>query len=102
MPAGSDRACGRAAEPRARARGQVCTGVMLHGYPLVKSLCGDLQARPRRRCAPAGAWDAAGLLECGAHGVPVPRTVAAAGLLSRTAAGRPRPQGIPCAGCLSV
>ena len=25
---------------------QVCTGVMLHGYPLVKSLCGDLQARP--------------------------------------------------------
>ena len=24
---------------------QVCTGVMLHGYPLVKSLCGDLQAR---------------------------------------------------------
>ena len=24
---------------------QVCTGVMLHGYPLVKSLCGDLQVR---------------------------------------------------------
>jgi len=23
---------------------QVCTGVMLHGYPLVKSLCGELQA----------------------------------------------------------
>lgn len=22
---------------------QVCTGVMLHGYPLVKQLCGDLQ-----------------------------------------------------------
>lgn len=24
---------------------QVCTGVMLHGYPLVKQLCGGLQAR---------------------------------------------------------
>lgn len=23
---------------------QVCTGVMLHGYPLVKTLCGGLQA----------------------------------------------------------
>ena len=23
---------------------QVCTGVMLHGYPLVKRLCGGLQA----------------------------------------------------------
>jgi dihydropyrimidine dehydrogenase (NADP+) len=23
---------------------QVCTGVMLHGYPLVKNLCGGLQA----------------------------------------------------------
>ena len=22
---------------------QVCTGVMLHGYPLVKQLCGELQ-----------------------------------------------------------
>ena len=22
---------------------QVCTGVMLHGYPLVKKLCGELQ-----------------------------------------------------------
>ena len=22
---------------------QVCTGVMLHGYPLVKQLCGGLQ-----------------------------------------------------------
>lgn len=22
---------------------QVCTGVMLHGYPLVKTLCGGLQ-----------------------------------------------------------
>ena len=24
---------------------QVCTGVMLHGYPLVKTLCGGLQVR---------------------------------------------------------
>lgn len=24
---------------------QVCTGVMLHGYPLVKKLCGGLQVR---------------------------------------------------------
>lgn len=29
---------------------QVCTGVMLHGYPLVKTLCGGLQVR-----LPAGA-----------------------------------------------
>ena len=23
---------------------QVCTGVMIHGYPMVKQLCGELQA----------------------------------------------------------
>lgn len=28
---------------KAAAGAQVCTGVMLHGYPLVKSLCGGLQ-----------------------------------------------------------
>ena len=28
-------------------RAQVCTGVMLHGYPLVKQLCAELQARAR-------------------------------------------------------
>jgi hypothetical protein len=30
--------------PPPRPAAQVCTGVMLHGYPLVKHLCGGLQA----------------------------------------------------------
>ena len=33
---------------------QVCTGVMLHGYPLVKTLCGGLQVRPE----PCTLWQA--------------------------------------------
>lgn len=30
---------------------QVCTGVMLHGYPLVKTLCGGLQVGGGGRCS---------------------------------------------------
>ena len=29
--------------PRPARRTQVCTGVMLHGYPMIKQLCGGLQ-----------------------------------------------------------
>ena len=34
---------------KAASGAQVCTGVMLHGYPLVKSLCGGLQVLPGMR-----------------------------------------------------
>lgn len=34
---------------------QVCTGVMLHGYPLVKTLCGGLQVGGRGHCSPVAA-----------------------------------------------
>jgi hypothetical protein len=31
-------------DPRNPPAAQVCTGVMLHGYPMIKKLCGGLQA----------------------------------------------------------
>lgn len=34
---------------------QVCTGVMLYGYPLIKKLCGGLQVRQQGKRAAGGA-----------------------------------------------